>query len=147
VKRTALKRSAEPMKRKPIRRKSAGRKEQESLYGLVRQIILKRDGYACVMCGKGERQNRVLQAAHILPKGVYRNMRHELDNVISLCAYPCHLGTRGWHNDPIAARELIDYKFGTDYIPRLKLMADQRKTKKPDLKAVRLFLQQKLTTA
>lgn len=145
MKRTPLKRSTKPIKRRAIRKKSASQKEIESLAALARQIVLKRDGYACRMCGKGEQQNRVLQGAHILPKGKYPNMRFELSNIIALCAYPCHLGNGGWHKDPLMAKDFIDREFGPDFYPRLKMMADARKKKKPDLVATRLFLQQQLT--
>jgi 5-methylcytosine-specific restriction endonuclease McrA len=64
------------MKRRSDRAKLISEADQ-----LVRQLVMARDGYKCVRCGKDEG----LQAAHILPKGHYPRMRFDLLNVLSLC--------------------------------------------------------------
>lgn len=55
----------------------------------------------CEKCHKRE----TLQAAHILPKGMYRNMRFDPENGLCLC-HACHF--YWWHRDPIGVKLWFD---------------------------------------
>jgi len=81
----------------------ARRRIISKLDGLVRQLVLARDG-CCQRCGKTEN----LQAAHILPKGHYPRLRFELLNVIVLCIND-HLFFA--HKDPIGFAAWLENKW------------------------------------
>ncbi len=72
-----------------------------------RVAVFQRDGYTCRDCGqKGGR----LQAHHVKPYKAYPELRHVLDNGLTLCV-PCHTktDTYGWANywkDQIAVKRL-----------------------------------------
>jgi 5-methylcytosine-specific restriction endonuclease McrA len=71
---------------------------------LIRKLVLHRDGYKCLRCGKTED----LQIAHILPKGHYPRLRFELHNVLLLDIH-CHLF---WaHKDPLEFTAWLENKF------------------------------------
>jgi 5-methylcytosine-specific restriction endonuclease McrA len=92
------------LKRKKPRRKTSARKLKQKCDLLVRELVFARDGYKCVRCGKTDN----LQAAHVLPKGLYQRLRFELDNVICL-DIGCHLF---WaHKDPLAFAEFIRQRY------------------------------------
>lgn len=129
-----------------LRAKSDKQVTRDSLWEVCRATVLARDGYRCRMCGKSRDDGRVLQGAHILPKGSYRSMEFELENVITLCAYPCHLGTGGWHNDPTKAKEWCDQHLGDDFIPKLRQLAAMRKAAgwRLEVAGLTIYLKQKL---
>jgi 5-methylcytosine-specific restriction endonuclease McrA len=70
----------------------------KELRRLLREAMLARDKNTCQYCGS---KTRVLATSHIYPKGKYRKMEYDLDNVVALCNMPCHLGW--WHKEPIEA--------------------------------------------
>jgi hypothetical protein len=83
--------------------KERSRKNAE-LDGLVKRLVLARDGNACVRCGK----KILLQAAHILPKGRYPRLRFETLNILTLCVYD-HLF---WaHKNPIEFTQWLEEKY------------------------------------
>jgi hypothetical protein len=138
-----------PLKRryplKPRSLKNARDLELDYCKRLCRQVVLLRDGMRCRMDGKGPDDGRILQAAHILPTGKYPSMRFVLENIITLCAYPCHLGTGGWHNSPLAALAWAEQTLGADHLAKLRLLAEQRKGQRLDLKLERLYLERELS--
>lgn len=139
MKRTALRRKTTIARKKTLRKKSPKNVNAE-LDGLVRQIILVRDGFRCVWClkdaqGRGGKKV-VLQAAHVLPKGAYPALRHELLNVITLC-WRCHMIR--WHRNPADAWAWFVKKYGEAYVQHLRLLADTRT--KVDKQALKLYLQ------
>jgi hypothetical protein len=64
-------------------------------YGEWRDAVLKRDNYACVLCGVGGWGN--IHADHIKPFAHYPELRLELSNGRTLCK-PCHLKTPTYGN-------------------------------------------------
>lgn len=99
--------------------------------------MLARDGHRCRKCG---REDRTLNASHIWPKGAYPHLRWHSDNVVTLCAMPCHLSW--WHKNPIEAMTWIAEILGDETFTRLRLMAKSRG--KVDKKLTRLYLEQEL---
>lgn len=59
----------------------------------VRQEALWRDGFTCKECGKTQEDGAKLQVHHKLSLASGGN--HDLSNLESLCASPCHLGRHG----------------------------------------------------
>jgi len=121
----------EPTKRKRNHsqrdRAREAREMEIELDALLSAHVIARDGNICNWCEKGNRQ---LFSSHILPKGAYARLRFEPCNLMSLC-YGCHLGNRGWHKDPMRAREWFDKKYPGRY-EQLQIAA--RNSPKVDLK-------------
>jgi len=90
--------------------------QKRTINGLLRKILVARDGERCLKCGSTER----LQMSHIYPKGKHRRMEFESDNLKFLC-YPCHFFF--WHKSPIEAWDWIRLKMPQDRLQRLKLMS------------------------
>lgn len=93
-----------PMKRSRIKAKSSKRKQKQALDLSLKAEMLERDGYMCVRCGKGHS----LQASHVYPKGRYPSLRHNLNNVLTLCN-GCHLFW--WHRNPLEAADWFREKW------------------------------------
>ena len=73
------------------------RTERNKLKKLLHQLVVVRDK-KCLKCGsKG-----ILHASHIYPKGVYKDVEFDPDNLKALC-YRCHL--YWWHKNPIEASD------------------------------------------
>ena len=86
------------------KRTSERRKLEVQADGLTRTLVLRRDLERCLKCG-GE---KMLQAAHIFPKGKYPLLRYVLENLLTLC-YRDHLE---WaHKDPIGFTDWIEAKW------------------------------------
>lgn len=86
--------------------------EKKELNSLIHQILEKRD-QACLKCGNPE-----FQASHIYPKGSYRKLEFDPENIIALC-YRHHL--HWWHKNPLEAHDWINETY-PDRMKRLKLM-------------------------
>lgn len=142
------------MKRTPLRRKSALRPKRvhrrglpkpkspvQELDALLRQVVLARDGFRCQWCERNARPGRGggLEVAHVLPKGAYPALRHDLENVVLLC-HRCH--HYRWHRNPVAAWEWITELRGEEWLRRLRLWARTRHH--VDRGAVRLYLEAEL---
>lgn len=122
---------------KPVRKKrknhsrrkktSELRKMETELDALLSAYTVGEAGGICNWCEKG---NRRLFSSHVLPKGSAGRLRYEPDNLMALC-YGCHLGARGWHKDPMRARDWFDAKYPGRY-QRLQIAA--RNSPKVDLK-------------
>lgn len=60
-------------------------------YALWRNAVLRRDNYACVMCGDDRRSK--LQVDHIKPFSLFPELRFAIDNGRTLCE-ECHKKTK-----------------------------------------------------
>lgn len=83
--------------------------EIKELRKLQRQACLARDNNCCLRCGKTDR----LCASHIYPKGKYRKLEFNPENVKTLC-FSCHI--MWWHKHPLEASEWLKTA-----IPELRL--------------------------
>ena len=114
-----------PMKpRKAIKRKTDKRKQMQELDLLVREYVFERAGHRCERCGG----DNVLQASHILSKGVHQRMRFEPHNLVALCR-KCHIFW--WHKSPLEAAQWLNEKWPTRY---QELLIMDRTCAKPDVK-------------
>ena len=63
---------------------------------IASELALIRDHYRCLKCGRTKLGGWQIQASHIKPKGTYRSMSADVDNIKALCSM-CH---RWWHSSP-----------------------------------------------
>lgn len=111
--------------------------EKSELKRLLHEVCVARDGNKCLRCGSTER----LAASHIYPKGRYRKMEFDYDNVKTLC-YRCHI--HFFHKNPIEAHEWLEENIGKDRLDRLKLRSQYIDKKPTDYKLIKLDLEQQL---
>ncbi len=107
------------------------KQEGKTLNGLLHRLLELRDR-RCLRCGKVP-----FQMSHIYPKGRYRSMKHEPDNVKALC-FACHLGW--FHKNPLEAGEWLKTALPAKRLARLRLMS--RSYKAPPFEIRKLELQQ-----
>jgi 5-methylcytosine-specific restriction endonuclease McrA len=112
-------------------RKKMTKHEKKTLNGLLHEIVGFRDK-RCLRCG-----NPKWQLSHIYPKGRYRRMEFEPENVKALC-YACHLNW--WHKNPIEAHEWLRLIYSKEKLDRLKLMSNTDQGRF-DYKIHKLFLE------
>lgn len=110
---------------------------ETEIYGILRQIVMKRDGAKCLRCGKTDR----LHLSHIYPRGKYKTMALEPLNLKMLCV-GCHL--YWWHKNPMEAWEWLNEVMSKERIQKLKVMS-QSYGKIPDLQLLKIALQKELT--
>lgn len=60
--------------------------ERSSRWNTVRKLHLANNNY-CVACGKKDK----LEVHHIKPVHLFPDLELELDNLVTLCADPCHI--------------------------------------------------------
>tara|TARA_R100001463_G_scaffold136315_1_gene201403 strand:+ start:109 stop:480 length:372 start_codon:yes stop_codon:yes gene_type:complete len=112
-------------------------KQQKSkLNKLVREYVILRDK-RCLRCGKTNN----LHASHIYPKGKYRKMQFDVNNVKALCL-GCHL--YWWHKSPIEAKEWAEKTLGKRRLSRLKKQANTINKNKLDYKELKSELENKI---
>lgn len=109
--------------------------QKKVLNSLLHEILLLRDK-KCLRCGKPE-----FQMSHIYPKGRYRLMEYEPDNLKALC-YSCHLGW--WHKNPIEAHEWLVTVILKKRLDRLKMMSNTQLAPF-DYKLQKVYLEHELT--
>ncbi len=102
---------------------------------LLKEVVFARDKY-CVRCGKTDK----LAPSHIYPKGRYTRLRHDSDNVLTLC-YGCHICW--WHRNPIEAAEWFKEKYPDRY-KKLKLRSQISWKGMSDYASWELLLKQEL---
>lgn len=111
--------------------------QKKILTALLREVMLARDGHRCQKC----RTTENLQMSHIYPKGKYRKLEFEVDNVVTLCT-GCHLFW--WHKNPLDAADWIKGYMAPDRYSRL-LLRSQVIDKSPiDYNLLKLYLEQEL---
>lgn len=111
--------------------------ERKELNALLRKAMLLRDKNRCLRCGKTE----TLQMSHIYPKGRYRKLEFDLDNVKTLC-FGCHIGF--WHKNPIEAKFWLDMVVPEDRLKRLRLRSQTSGDGMRNYKLLKLYLQAEL---
>jgi 5-methylcytosine-specific restriction endonuclease McrA len=112
------------------------KKQKKELYALLHEIVKIRDGGKCLKCGKAG-----FQLSHIYPKGRYKRMELEPDNIKALC-FACHLGW--WHKNPIEAHEWLETAIPKERLNRLRLMSMTQFKAPLDFKLLKLSLEQML---
>ena len=110
--------------------------QRNKLNKLVREYVVKRDK-VCLRCGKPDR----LHASHIYPKGKYRKMQFDVENVKALCV-GCHL--YWWHKHPIEAKEWAIKVLGRKRLNKLKKQANTVNKIKLDFKQLENELKNKI---
>lgn len=86
---------------------------------LLRLLCMERDGGLCVVCGS----NHMLQVSHIYPKGLYPEMRWNIENVEMRCV-GCHLYRKGSpHMDPAGFADYVEYTLDKGRRDRLHHLA------------------------
>ncbi|MAK51016.1 MAG: hypothetical protein CMG85_17515 [Marinobacter sp.] len=110
--------------------------QKTKLNKLVREYVVLRDK-VCLRCGKSDR----LHASHIYPKGKFRKMQFNVDNVKALCL-GCHL--YWWHKHPIEAKEWAEKTLGKARLNRLKKEANSINKNKLDFKELETELKNKI---
>jgi hypothetical protein len=103
------------MKRTRIKRKSTTpvAKLKAKLWELCKQIIRKRDGNVCIICGKGELEGANWHGGHFIPSaacGAF--LRYDLRNIHSSC-YHCNINLGG--NGALFYKRLVDI-YGQDFV-------------------------------
>ncbi len=110
--------------------------QKTKLNKLVREYVVLRDK-VCLRCGKSDR----LHASHIYPRGKFRKMQFNVDNVKALCL-GCHL--YWWHKHPIEAKEWAEKTLGKARLNRLKKEANTINKNKLDFKQLESELKSKI---
>jgi len=111
--------------------------EKGELKRLLHEVCILRDGNKCLKCGSKER----LATSHIYPKGRYRKLEFDYQNVITFCL-KCHI--YWWHKNPIVAWEWLQENIDKQRLDYLK-MRTQFIDKKPiDYKLFKIELKEKL---
>lgn len=110
--------------------------EKKILNKLLHEFVELRDGAKCLRCGN----TQGLALSHIYPKGRYRSMEFEEDN-LKLLDYKCHICF--WHKNPIEAHEWLISVMPPARLQRLKLMA-QGGYKAPTFTEKKLWLEQEI---
>lgn len=80
---------------------SGSRDRKNFLYKNWRISVFKRDNYTCQDCKKKEEVSGKLEAHHIRPWAIYKKLRYEIDNGLTLCK-ECHTKTNGYKSKNIA---------------------------------------------
>lgn len=112
------------------------KQQKSTLNKLVREYVILRDK-RCLRCGKTNN----LHASHIYPKGKYRKMQFNVNNVKALCL-GCHL--YWWHKSPIEAKEWAEKTLGKRRLNKLKKQANTINKNKLDYKELKSELENKI---
>lgn len=118
------------MKRSKLKRKSTTpeAKLKAKLWELCKQIVRKRDGNSCLICGKGELAGASWHTGHFIPSaacGAY--LRYDLRNIHSSC-YHCNINLGG--NGALFYKRLVDI-YGQEFVDRI--FKDKQKIIKADV--------------
>jgi 5-methylcytosine-specific restriction endonuclease McrA len=110
--------------------------EKKVLNELLHQILALRDKH-CLRCGTTQK----LQMSHIYPKGRYRKLEFDPDNVKYLC-YNCHLNF--WHKNPIEANAWLLTAIPEKRLQRLKLRSQTSGDGMRNYKLLKIILEQEI---
>lgn len=109
--------------------------QKKTLNALIHELLLLRDK-KCLRCG-----NPNFQASHIYPKGRYKKLEFDPDNIKALC-FSCHLGW--WHKNPIEAHEWLNLILPKERLARLKLRSQTTGDGSRDFKVLKLVLENEI---
>lgn len=113
------------------------KKQKKELNALLHEYCRLRDGDKCLHCGK----SGDLQLSHIYPKGRYKKMEFDEDNLKLLC-WHCHFGW--WHKNPIEAHEWLKEILSAKRLRDLQFRAQTVNKTILDFKLVKIYLEQKI---
>jgi hypothetical protein len=142
ARRTGLKRSLRGVRAKSRRRAGISKKEADELKSLHRAVVMLKAGATldgnrwlgpCEWCGV----YRPLMTCHVLSQGRYPHMKYDPENAWAGC-WSCHLGSGGWHREPLLAAQWIEQKRGKAVIDALRARAQTKQ--KTDPADTRLYL-------
>lgn len=127
--------AVKPEKKKPKQKKKAIKSLRNKLWELCKQIIRKRDGNICVICGMSGISGSNWHTGHLIPSSVCGIMlRYDLRNIHSNC-YNCNINLGG--NGAEYYRRL-SAEYGIDFVEAI--FADRKLI----AKANRSFYEQKI---
>lgn len=126
------------MKKTPLKRKSKSPivKIQDKLWELCKNIVRKRDGNICVICGKTGLEGSSWHTGHFIPSstcGAF--LRYDLRNLHSSC-YNCNINLGG--NGAMFYKALVE-KYSQEFVDNI--FRDKNITIKADV----LFYEQKIS--
>lgn len=111
--------------------------EKEELNRLLYILIELRDGKRCLKCGRID----TLNLAHIYPKGKYRKMEFDEDNLMFLC-FNHHFH---WaHKNPREFDKWLEIVLPKERLQRIDLMAQTTIRTPLDYNAIRLYLEDEI---
>lgn len=118
------------MKRSRIKKKSVTTvaRLKAKLWELCKQIVRKRDGNTCLICGKGDLEGASWHTGHFIPSaacGAY--LRYDLRNIHSSC-YHCNINLGG--NGALFYKRLVSI-YGQEFVDRIFI--DKQKVIKADV--------------
>jgi|ERR1035437_2497205 hypothetical protein len=111
--------------------------QKKAVNGLLRELIVLRDGESCLRCKK----TTALQMSHIYPKGHYRKLEYDEQNLKLLCV-GCHLFW--WHKSPMEAQQWLTAILPKDRLDYLKLRSQVNDKTPFDFNLIKLYLQQEI---
>ncbi len=111
--------------------------QKNVLHKLMKDLLILRDGEKCLRCNKTER----LQMSHIYPKGHYRRMEFDPDNLKLLCV-GCHL--YWWHKEPMMAHAWLESRVPKERIDKLKMRARVTGGTLPSFNEIKLDLENEI---
>ena len=112
---------------------SLSKSETKELRRLLKEACFARDNNTCQRCRKID----TLSPSHIYPKGRYRNIEFDVENVITLC-YACHL--QFWHKNPIEAWNWYENTIPKARRDKLKLRANTPRAMPRHYNTLKLYL-------
>lgn len=120
-------------RREPLNRRGQRAAEVRELDRLAREVVMRRDGYKCRMCGATQH----LQWCHIYSRR-YQSLRWDPDNALTLCA-----GDHLWqHHNPLDSARVIEALIGPGTAARLRMVMQTKR--KVDRAAWKLWLTEQL---
>lgn len=85
-------------------KKTSHSKSVKKADDLCRNIIKKRHGLVCQICGKKANTYKTIGVFHVLGKKAFPNMRFDPRNLLWAGWFCCHYN---WHHDPFFARDFV----------------------------------------
>lgn len=110
--------------------------EKKVLNALLHQLLALRDK-VCLHCGN----TQTLQMSHIYPKGTYRKLEFDPDNVKYLC-FRCHF--HWWHKNPLEAQEWLKTAIPKKRLDRLRLRSQTSGDGMREYKLLKIMLEQEI---
>lgn len=119
----------------PRKKKTPVQKKKEKLWELCKEVVRKRDGNVCVICGASGLIGSNWHTGHLIPSSVCgAHLRYDLRNLHSNC-YKCNVQCGG--NGAMYYRAL-ERKYGKTFVE--KIFLEKNKSIKADI----LFYEDKI---